>query len=816
MKFRYFSFIAAASVLAMASCTDDGPNEGNNPENPDGPSAGVQSLGNVPVNVYTDLDKFGGSIYNYNPFVGGSRAGESLPTFEMEDFKGIPEGLEELTENCYANSKDGVIRKKGSYEFQNSGANVIYIDAPDVNIKTYNGNGITFYIAPGASASFGWVNGVNIYAYGSVAIDGIDNSHVYIKGDFGNKDAEFTMSNDCSLNVEGNVVFAKLNHNKGNISAGTFTHYGDLSLTNDIKLSVAATTKINGNFTFNTNGKLCTKCLDVTKDLTVANYGGFKIRETLHADNLEITAGGTIYLNSSTFVNIENDIKFGNTNCQFNATGNKHPAFILAKAIYGNMDEGNDKRSIMSFFNGNIIIDEKTILYNSNKSNEVVNRNGVENSYIFVSPEGVNFATVKPKNLEDGCAGASSPNPKPVPPVIPEPIGGIDVDHTHPISATCVALGGNNQFFLSWHKRGAGQVEADHAIHGCIETLTYDVQNNQIVLDAWMETATAGNIGGMDVDYEPIDNAYDFNHIIYHNNMLYGVGDHPKKGGFIAKINLPYINNFLPDNYDDIMVARELMDGNAMSGNSLVVNGNDLYITSAGGYQIGNFDIFEKEDDKVEGIGEKDWHWKGKFGKSMTTNGSAKHVAMNGNYVATIEYTQRPGVDYDENDVTTALPAKITMWNANDWLGSSVWTADVPAFAPIYGKDVIAVDNDGTVYSCQGREGVGVYQNGQQIGRFKISEWYKEYNAVNDIKFEFTKKFETSAANGLYIAGDYLFVAYGGAGVYVLDKNTLEVLSWYDTGGSANFVQVRDGIAYIAYGTAGAQVVNFKLDELQK
>lgn len=243
MKFRYFSFIAAASVLAMASCTDDGPNEGNNPENPDGPSAGVQSLGNVPVNVYTDLDKFGGSIYNYNPFVGGSRAGESLPTFEMEDFKGIPEELEELTENWYANSKNGVIRKTGTYEFQNSGANVIYIAAPDVNIKTYNGNGITFYIAPDASASFGWINGVNIYAYGSVAIDGIDNSHVYIKGDFGNKDAEFTMSNDCSLNVEGNVVFAKLNHNKGNISAGTFTHYGDLSLTNDIKLSVAATPK---------------------------------------------------------------------------------------------------------------------------------------------------------------------------------------------------------------------------------------------------------------------------------------------------------------------------------------------------------------------------------------------------------------------------------------------------------------------------------------------------------------------------------------------------------------------------------------------
>lgn len=817
MKLRYFSFIATASILAMASCTDDGPNEGNNPENPGQPSEGVQSLGNVPVNVYTDLSKFGGSIYNYNPFTGGSRAGENLPTFEMEDFKGIPEGLEELTENWYANSKDGIIKESGTYEFQNSGANVIYIDATDVNIKTYNGNGLTFYVAPGASANFGWINGVNIYAYGPVSIDGIDNSNVYIKGDFGSNDAEFTMSNDCSLNVEGNVIFAKLNHNKGNISAGTFTYNGDLSLTNDIQLSIAETAKINGNFTFNTNGKLSTKCLDVTKDLTIVNCGGFKIRQTLHASNLDITAGGTIYLNSSSFVNIENNIKFGNTNAQFNAAGNKHPAFIMAKAIYGNMDEGNDKRSIMSFFNGNIIIDENTALYNSNKSNEVVDRNGVEDSYIFLSPEGVNFATVNPKDLEDGCAGASSPNPKPVPSVIPEPIGSLDVDHTHPISATCVALGDNNQFFLSWHQRGAGQEKPTDAIHGCIETLTYDAASNEIKLDAWMETRTAGNIGGWEVEYDPtVDNAYDFNHIIYHNGMLYGVGDHPNKGGFVAQINLPYINTYLPDNYDDIMVARELLEGEAMSGNCLLVNGNELYITSAGGYQIGNFELFVKEADKIAGVGEKDWHWKGKFGKSQLTTGSAKHIAMNGNNIATIEYTQRAQVDYDENDNTTALPAKITMWNANDWLGSSVWTVDVPAFAPIYGKDVIAVDNDGTVYSCQGKEGVAVYQNGAEVNRFKISEWYKEYNNTHEVQFEYTNKFNTSAANGLCIYENYLFVAYGGAGVYVLDKNTLDVLSWYDTGGSANYVQVRDGIAYVAYGKSGAQVVNFKLNELGK
>jgi septum formation topological specificity factor MinE len=52
-------------------------------------------------------------------------------------------------------------------------------------------------------------------------------------------------------------------------------------------------------------------------------------------------------------------------------------------------------------------------------------------------------------------------------------------------------------------------------------------------------------------------------------------------------------------------------------------------------------------------------------------------------------------------------------------------------------------------------------------------------------------------------------VAYGAAGVYVLDKETLSVVTKYTNvgGKSANFVLVKDGKIYVAYGENGWEVL---------
>lgn len=851
MKFRYFSFIAAASVLAMASCTDDGPNEGNNPENPEGPSAGVQSLGNVPVNVYTDLDKFGGSIYNYNPFVGGSRAGESLPTFTTTTFDeecgeyASPTGLEEIVPGTYGSKKDGVIKQSGTYKFSNADYATIYVEAQGVEIEV-SGNGTKFYIAPTASVKF--TNKLDadksVIAWGNVEIAEISSrTVVIIKGDFSGSAASLKMDQNATLKVGGNLILNELICEAANISSGTFTFNGNLSLTNDIKLSVAEFIKVKGNFEVYTQGNIFTKCLDVTGDLTNGNTGNIIIGSSVSAANLYMPANGTLTLEDEAAAKITGVIdltKNGDASrSKIVAVDDNTPNLIGASELKAYLHKGGKEFSISEYFDGNILLSDKMTLTNTGGGDRTTIKYDAKedvDGYFLTMQEGVNFGDVDFKGSADGCFTASTNKPKPVPPVIPDVITEIR-DHKHPISATCVALGPDNDFYLSWHKRGAGQVDTEHAIWGCIERLVYDPSENVVKLLSFMETDNAGSITQHPVTYEKVDGAYDFNHVIYHNGKLYATGEHPKKGGFIAEINLP-MGDW--ENSLDIMTARSLLGtkadegkGHGISGNCVVVTPEGKFlIADAGGYQEATRNIFDRQqriDEKGKpvtsggGIPVYDWVESLSIDKDgakfKLTDGSAKHIAINGNMVATIEYTKRHQNEYNENDAKTTLPALISVYDQySNWLGTPAWTAEVEEFAPIYGKNVIAVDNDGTVYSCQGRNGVGKYTSGGETGRFDVTKWAETYTDANGATFNGGDKkgFAAAAANGLCIAGDYLFVAYGGAGVYVLDKNTMNVLSWYDTGGSANYVQVRNGIAYIAYGISGAQVVNFKLDEIKK
>ncbi len=289
--------------------------------------------------------------------------------------------------------------------------------------------------------------------------------------------------------------------------------------------------------------------------------------------------------------------------------------------------------------------------------------------------------------------------------------------------------------------------------------------------------------------------AYDFNHVIYdaQTNSLLTTGDHPKKGAIIGRIALGADHNFGKyTNETSIMQVRHLLKGEGISGNSVVVRPADrnLLITTAGGYQTMDYstnDLFNTTKKEV--------------GPFVKTNGSAKHVAINNLYAATIEFTQRAGdldVAYDEDDNTTVLPARITVWPLDGFaFGTPVKTIDVPAFGPIYGKNVIAIDTDNTIYSCQGGSGVAAYDiNGNELRRFNIPA-----------------KFKGASANGLCIKNGNLYIACGAAGVWVLDKNTFAVKAKYTKQGkaSANYVKVADnGYVFVAYGRAGAKLLKPK------
>lgn len=860
MKFRYFSFIAAASALAMVSCTDDGPNEGNNPDNPNVPSEGVQSLGNVPVNVYTDLSKFGGSIYNYNPILGGSRSGVEFPyqkeLTEPAESDYADAQVLKTTDNNIGNGKYKIV-ESGTYPINfNSGA-IVYICAKDVVLTGNVGNAPAFHVLRGSSIKFAdWQNnpkseieGPTLYLYEGLnqvnTLTKITRGQLHVLGDISLENLTFDQT--CVLHVEGTITAKNFDFSNAEITvqASALNLTSSVSISNQTKLFITEAMTVSGNLSMasSTSGSWV-NCLSVDGDLTHLNDGNIIIGSSLSAKNLYMTSGGKLTLEEDAAVRIggktkDGVIDFGSNDAKIIALNDANSNFVRANEFKAKMHVDNTEYSISKFFEGNVVLSETMKLTNQGSGDKTdINREATKETdgYIFTKQSGIKFSSIKVDDDADGCFTASTSKPKPVPPVIPDVITEIR-DHKHPISATCVALGPDNDFYLSWHKRGAGQVDKEHAIWGCIERLVYDPSENVVKLVSFMETDNAGSITQHPVTYEKVDGAYDFNHVIYHNGKLYATGEHPKKGGFIAEINLP-MGEW--ENSLDIMTARSLLSvkeegkkGHGISGNCVVVTPEGKFlIADAGGYQEATRNIFDKQqrfDEKGNAVtvdhGKPVYDWveslaidKDGANPYKLTDGSAKHIAINGNMVATIEYTQRHQNEYNENDFKTTLPALISVYDQySNWLGTPAWTVPVEDFAPIYGKNVIAVDNDGTVYSCQGRNGVAKYTSGGETGRFKVTSWAENYTDDKGATFNGgdKKAFATAAANGLCIAGDYLFVAYGGAGVYVLNKNTMDVLSWYDTGGSANYVQVRDGIAYIAYGTSGAQVVNFKLDELK-
>lgn len=373
------------------------------------------------------------------------------------------------------------------------------------------------------------------------------------------------------------------------------------------------------------------------------------------------------------------------------------------------------------------------------------------------------------------------------------------LDHNHPISATCIDIDGDNAF-VSWHERGGN-------IHGCIEWLQIDRANQTTTFKAWMETDTWS--WGSSTEGAGASTAYDFNHVIYDNGYLITVGDHAKKGGFVGLINLADIVG-VGDGYageaPNLLLARQLVLPN--SGNAVVRHGNQLYIACAGGYQV--FDYAPAT------FGTQKWG-----DNFLATTGSAKHLASNGTYVVTIEYTEPQSTEVDPfwDDTETAVPAKITVWDANGWLTSKVAEWTVPAFAPMYGKDAIAIDSNNVIYSCQGRNGVVAYDlNGQVLATFNATDYIDANRQAFEDKGYDPNRIRNSAANGLCFYGDYVFVANGGAGVYVLNRADLSVAAYYidsaryhnNTGASANYVKVNgDGYVYVAYGLGGVKVLKF-------
>ncbi len=125
--------------------------------------------------------------------------------------------------------------------------------------------------------------------------------------------------------------------------------------------------------------------------------------------------------------------------------------------------------------------------------------------------------------------------------------------------------------------------------------------------------------------------------------------------------------------------------------------------------------------------------------------------------------------------------------------GDFVTEYAVGTIPTVDGKNTLFADGD-DLYASLGEGGLMIFNNGTKSREFE--------NVVG-----------SGSVNCVDVDENYIYIANGVAGLYILDKSTLEVLKTYQLGEtSANYVKLGDnGLIYVAYGLDGVHVFKLKV-----
>lgn len=327
-------------------------------------------------------------------------------------------------------------------------------------------------------------------------------------------------------------------------------------------------------------------------------------------------------------------------------------------------------------------------------------------------------------------------------------------DHNHPISATCIQFNENgDKAYVSWHKRG-------EEIRGCIEVV--GIENNKVELLAYAE-----------------DGNNDYNHIFYDKqaNRIITVG-HNRRNAIIGEIPLTndtFENNAelkfttLKGNRQPGKVDPEFYGGD---GNCVIRNGAYIQVASHGGLHTLNATDFSRlNGDERTG--------------AAPTSGSCKHLSIDeeNKIVAELHLTSR------EKNMESS-PAELRWFSTKDheWNDPKL-IAENLIISPVDGKNTIALDGN-SIYVCLSKGGVRKYDlNGTKLCEFTIKGNF--------------------LANGLAVDDKYLYIACGGNGLVILNKNNFKEIDTYKNknGKSCNYVAVKGDLLYLAYGESGVDIV---------
>lgn len=795
IKLATFGF--AAMLLASCSDSNDTPTPTPNP-------AETGIIGKEVTSI-TDAQQLAARVYNFKRPSATRAAGVTSANLNQAyTMEAEPTGLD------FAK-----MEKMSNYQTYNLPANTDMYIAPGETIafnQNYHLNGNTIYVAGTYECNSTWTegnytivvlkggtlkwtggnifpnqNGGKILCYGNFECNAdleVHNRGIFkIAGDLNLKGHTFRVNN-ASVYIGGKLI---CNEFKNQANAYTNIQSGIEGI-EDKPVELDGVVNVDGKFKTKDlyligNGQLYCCSLELTgefKSLGSDGAGSALHTSYLKAKNLLLASSNNIYLVNNSSIEVE-----GTLQCNKNASamiflqGVNSKAYIKANVIKYNGSGSPASLNDCYMFNamdtgGEYYIDADH--FDNGDSGNLA----FSDIQFLGSGKAHNFRNNSaPVTLVKAECGYTLNPDVPTPPHIDE-VGEVLYDHTHTdITATCIQPY-NGKLYMSYHTRGNGH-------GGCIEVFETDNQKQTKLLQFLQDT----------------DKSLDFNHLMVDGKSstpnLYVVGNYAytdkntgkqnDAGAMMARIDLKSngLLNTEVKNIGDaainplIIVPLENNQSNNEDENAIVRDGDKLLVTSTRGYEVYDPNTLE-------------------LLSSKKTPGKAKHIALNNGEIATLYYNK------EVKSAETPVAGTLEIFNA----GADITTAKpeksiaVSEIAPNNGKNTIAIDGD-NVYVCRSANGLTCYD--KNTGAEKWT-WQAPLTA-STLKPQ-------GYANGVTFDDKYVYLACGGYGLVVLDKNKMvdgkpavyaktRVTGITNEQGrvvwnSANYVTLYNGLIYVAYG----------------
>lgn len=809
IKLATFSFAA----MLLVSCNDSGTSGDDSVIDPVGKATTI-----VGSNVTAEYaDQLASRVWNYKgAYATTTTKTRSLATRADAAEPPVPAG----TPNLSSIEKDK----------WNSHSGKAYVVPAGETLKAdgYNIAGMTIYVkgtleyssAYGSGASVNVLNGGKLIARNSNEVFGDTKVSNWGTIEFPANQKEYLIKNTFyqnagDLNVKGhnlNIQGGKtsLLFVKNSLFADNVTMSGDAqlyvtdnaTLTGKLEMSNQSQAWVNNIMTTtsvkiqNTTTLLSGCALKVDGDVYATNGTNLYIMY-LKAKNYRQDSGATLHLQNQSMVDIEGNYKNLNDGQGYADLEEKDGvAVIKANAFYynapgkqGDWNPGGAKTVDCSIFstsgnNAHIIIDTKAI-YGSewattpitdDNTTIVWNNNG--NILFKDDSEAKNYVIKKTECNPNGYNADQKPTKEPT----LDLISSIDYNHDHDISATCIQSL-NGKLYMSYHTRG------DKKHGGCVEVFS-PVKNNKIKLEQYLCD-----------DQKDLD----FNHLLAvklksDKRMVYLPGSSNKKGAMLAYIPIQD-NQLLADesksitttiNGKDTVIYEKPLQFIQMNPataeyakkgydeNCVVYNDetNHLIVATTKGYLVYNADTYNEID-------------------KISKPGKVKHIAIGNGKIVTVH------LDREATNETEAIPATVEIFDQKtEDLSNPTKSFSISTIEPNNGKNVVRVD-DNKIYVCRGAAGMYVYDmKGNEL-------WHYQMPSPTISEGENAGKYK-GYANGCYVGKKYVYIAYGGFGLVVLDKETHKVIAHRSVHKSANYVIEYKGYIYVAYGQNRLQVFQLK------